>query len=135
GLGHRAALDVPYRRGWPGPFGPIDPTGTGRDRWGLRACQPEPFTTRPELLTLGGIQVQKPFHERRQVLVGRKVNRFGHRQTLWQHVPDDLAHQRAELFDVAHPRPRSASSAAPAACRTSASEPDRYSRPVAPIIR
>jgi len=33
------------------------------------------------------------------------------------------------------PLASSTSSAAPAACRTSASEPDRYSRPVAPIIR
>ena len=77
---------------------------------------------------------------------GQRVERkpydllFGRRQApgeaTGQHVPDDLADERAERVEVAaHETSRRASSAAPAACRTSASVPDRYSRPVAPIIR
>ena len=43
----------------------LDPDQREELRSGLRAGQPEPFTARHELLTLAGIQIQEPFHERR----------------------------------------------------------------------
>ena len=77
---------------------------------------------------------------RGQVVIGRKVNRFGGERApgkaAGQHVRDDLADERAERVEVAaHDTSLRASSAASAACLTSDSVPDRYSRPVAPIIR
>src|ERR1700722_20060484 len=114
----------------------------GRGGRGLRWLRvegdgkPDPLPARPQVLTSLRVQVKQPGHEGRQVLVRGKVNRFADGEVLRQHVADDLADERPQLVaDVTYSRPRRPSSAASAAWRTSASEPDKYSRPVAPIIR
>src|ERR1700739_3626026 len=106
------------------------------DGWGLRwwlGGEAEPLAARAQVLAGVAVQGQQPGYERRQVLVRGKVNRFDDWEPVGQHVADDLADEFPQL--VVHVTLRRASSAASAAWRTSASEPDRYSRPVAPIIR
>jgi len=112
----RTGVDSPARFGpnwrhWPGP---------ARQGAGGEASLNR-FPARPELLNLvPGPGSRSRFTKRRQVLVGPKVNRF--RSTgrpFWQHIPDDLAHQRGGVPPARSMRgSRSASSAASAACRT-----------------
>ena len=99
----------------------------------LRGGEPEPFPSRAQVGAGLRFEVQQPGYKGRKILIRGKVNRFSNRKTFRQHVADHLADELPQL--VVHDGLRRASSAASAACRTSASEPDRYSRPVAPIIR
>ena len=63
-----------------------------RGLWGLRALrvlgdgQPESLPASAQILAGLRVQVQQPGHESRQLLVRRKVNRFGDRKTFRRHV-------------------------------------------------